>query len=80
MHNSPQHPTPDTRHPNTRTPEHLNTAFTLIELLVVIAIISILAALLFPGVRAGARQSQGDLVRVQYEAGGLRLCDVCAGL
>ncbi len=42
--------------------------FTLIELLVVIAIIAILAAILFPSVRAGTGVRPQDKLSVEHEA------------
>lgn len=51
-------------------------AFTLIELLVVIAVISILAAILFPAFRAGARKGPSGSLRVQHEAADDRVSDV----
>jgi prepilin-type N-terminal cleavage/methylation domain-containing protein len=51
-------------------------AFTLIELLVVIAIIAILAAILFPVVRAGATVSARRVVYQQYPPDIARNADV----
>ncbi len=59
----------------------LRHGFTLISSLVVIAIVAILAAILFPGVCAGACQSPSDQV-VPATCASTRLGarDVCAGL
>ena len=54
--------------------------FTLIELLVVIAIIAILAAILFPRLRAGSRICPPNNVSLELEANRPLHTDVRAGL